>query len=157
MASIGAFSWTSSLLQQSAEELKKVWGHPNNLFRVYIYTALKWFFIHHHTLSGCIQWQAWTQLSGSQVFPTTHPRQRRNVVHLYQWLAVIIIQCHTLPKLLKFLSWKRCCAFLHAGGAAYHPMPNFGHITIANGALLKLSDVLKEELKDKPVRINDVW
>lgn len=46
--------------------------------------------------------------------------------------------------------------YSHAGGAAYHPVPNFGHMTIANGALLKLAQVLMSELKDKPVRINEV-
>lgn len=41
------------------------------------------------------------------------------------------------------------------GAAAYQPVPKFGHVTIANSVLLKLSEVLKAELKDKPVRIND--
>ena len=44
----------------------------------------------------------------------------------------------------------------HAGGAAYQPVPNFGHMTIANGALLKLVQVITAEHKDKPVRINEV-
>ena len=44
-----------------------------------------------------------------------------------------------------------------AGGAAYQPFPNFGHITISNGALLKLVQVIIAEHKDKPVRINEVW
>ncbi len=46
--------------------------------------------------------------------------------------------------------------FPHAGGAAYQPVPNFGHMTIANGALLKLVQVITAEHKDKPVRINEV-
>jgi enoyl-[acyl-carrier-protein] reductase (NADH) len=46
--------------------------------------------------------------------------------------------------------------YLHAGGAAYQPVPNFGHMTIANGALLKLVQVISAEHKDKPVRINEV-
>ena len=45
---------------------------------------------------------------------------------------------------------------MHAGGAAYQPFPNFGHMTIANGALLKLVQVIIAEHKDKPVRINEV-
>ena len=45
----------------------------------------------------------------------------------------------------------------HAGGAAYQPVPNFGHMTIANGALLKLVQVITAEHKDKPVRINEVY
>ena len=42
------------------------------------------------------------------------------------------------------------------GGTAYQPFPNFGHITIASGSLLKLAQVIMAEHKDKPVRINEV-
>ena len=38
----------------------------------------------------------------------------------------------------------------------YKPVKNFGHITVANGALIKFSQVIMTELKDKPVRINEV-
>ena len=46
--------------------------------------------------------------------------------------------------------------YRYVGGAAYQPAPRFGHMTIANGALLKLAQVLAAEHKDKPVRINEV-
>ena len=45
---------------------------------------------------------------------------------------------------------------MHAGGLAYQPFPSLGHMTIANGALLKLAQVIMAEHKDKPVRINEV-
>ena len=45
---------------------------------------------------------------------------------------------------------------LSIGGSAYGPFPNFGHMTIASGSLLKLAQVIMAEHKDKPVRINEV-
>ena len=42
------------------------------------------------------------------------------------------------------------------GSAAYQPYPNFGHMTISNGALKKLAQVIMVEHKDKPIRINEV-
>ena len=42
------------------------------------------------------------------------------------------------------------------GGTAYQPFPNFGHMTIASGSLLKLAQVIMAEHKDKLVRINEV-
>ena len=46
---------------------------------------------------------------------------------------------------------------MHAAGGAFQPMPNFGHMTIASGALQKLLQVIIAEHKDKPVRVNEVW
>ena len=46
--------------------------------------------------------------------------------------------------------------FAGPGAAACQPLPNFGHLAVANGALLKLVQVLIAEHKDKPVRINEV-
>ncbi len=48
------------------------------------------------------------------------------------------------------------CTLDFIGGAAYQPHPNFGHITVANGALMKLVQVIMTEHKDKPIRINEV-
>ena len=42
------------------------------------------------------------------------------------------------------------------GGTAYQPFPNFGHVTIASGSLLKLAQVIMAEHEDKLVRINEV-
>ena len=52
--------------------------------------------------------------------------------------------------------WFMLINCLFVGGAAYHVMSGFGHQTIANGAQIKLAEVLFTEYKDKPVRINEV-
>ena len=62
-----------------------------------------------------------------------------------------------LPELYYEIQWFNMVKLsMHAGGLAYQPFPSFGHMTIANGALLKLAQVIMAEHKDKPVRINEV-